>query len=254
MAPAASAIRRGRRSRRNRPTLVQVIRTARASGTSRPATHFGHPARGPRLSPEPSENDPAGARADPRPRGFGALRRLRAFWAVPTYRFASLFILLLTGIALAYPALRLRFGAQFRAAELFTADLVYQVLRHLSSDAKLGDGGMVFLGNFPVAIIDECTGVYEAVLLGAALLAFPTTWGKTAIGFLLGFPLIYAMNLARIVMLLYVGRDFPDLFEFMHIYFWQVTMIAMVSGTWLLWVIWVVRGDEAGRRRGAPEA
>ena len=84
-------------------------------------------------------------------------------------------------------------------------------------------------------------------------LAFPTTWGKTAIGFLLGLPLIYAMNLARIVMLLYVGRDFPNLFEFMHIYFWQVTMIAMVSGTWLAWVIWVVRGDGVARPVEAPE-
>jgi exosortase H (IPTLxxWG-CTERM-specific) len=162
---------------------------------------------------------------------------------VPTYRFAILFISLLTGIALAYPALRLRLGHQFRAAELFTARLVYEVLTPFTSEARLADGGIVFLGHFPVAIIDECTGVYEAVLLGAALLAFPTTWGKTAIGFLLGFPLIYAMNLARIVMLLYVGRYLPGSFEFMHIYFWQVTMIAMVAMTWLAWVVWVVRGD-----------
>ena len=52
----------------------------------------------------------------------------RRFWEVPTYRFAILYVALLTGIALAYPALRLRFGHQFRALELFTSDLVYWLL------------------------------------------------------------------------------------------------------------------------------
>jgi len=205
------------------------------------------------LSPDPAENVPPGVGADRRPERPGALARLRAFWAVPTYRFAMLFIANLTGIALAYPALRLRLGQQFRAAELFTAELVYEILKRFSEEARLTEGAIVFLGNFPVAIIDECTGVYEAALLGAALLAFPTSWWKTAIGFLLGFPLIYAMNVARIVMLLLVGRYFPRTFEFMHIYFWQVTMIAMVSTTWLVWVIWVVRGDGRVGASDTPE-
>jgi archaeosortase B (VPXXXP-CTERM-specific) len=199
------------------------------------------------LSADPAENGSSGgAGASP----GRALGRLRSFWAVPTYRFALLFLSILVGIALAYPAVRLRFAGQFRAAELLTADLVYELLRLFSSEARLQGGGIVFLGHFPVAIIDECTGVYEAVLLGAALLAFPTTWGKTAIGFLLGLPLIYAMNVARIVMLLLVGRYVPSLFEFMHVYFWQVTMIAMVSTTWLAWVIWVVRGERPESARG----
>ena len=204
------------------------------------------------MNRDPAANvDPGGDGASPeRP---SALGHLRSFWAVPTYRFAILFISLLTGFALAYPALRLRFGHQFRAAELFTAELVYEVLRCFSAEARLAGNGIVFLGPFPVAIIDECTGVYEAVLLGAALLAFPTSWSKTAIGFLLGFPIIYAMNVARIAMLVFVGRHFPQVFEFMHIYFWQVTMIVMVSTTWLAWVVWVVRGDDRARTPDTPD-
>jgi archaeosortase B (VPXXXP-CTERM-specific) len=197
------------------------------------------------LSADPDQNAASGGGAPSRERP-GALGRLRALWEVPTYRFALLFLSLLTGTALAYPWLRLRLGHQLRAAELFTAELVYELLALFSDEARLSGGGIVFFGHFPVAIIDECTGIYEAVLLGAALLAFPTSWGKTAIGFLFGFPLIYAMNVARIMMLLFVGRYFPAIFEFMHIYFWQVTMIAMVASVWLAWVLWVVR-DEGGR-------
>jgi archaeosortase B (VPXXXP-CTERM-specific) len=198
------------------------------------------------VTADPDENaTPEGSSTEPRaPARRG---RLRALWSVPTYRFAILFIAMLAGMALAYPALRLRFGHQFRAVEIFTAELVYRVASLFSSDARLDAGSIVFLGNFPVAVIDECTGVYEAVLLGAALLAFPTSWGRTAIGFLIGFPLIYAMNVARIVMLLFVGRNFPYVFEFMHVYFWQVTMIAMVATVWLAWVLWVVR-DDGGER------
>ena len=206
------------------------------------------------MSADPDEN-PASEASQTEPRPPATLTRpgrLRTLWTVPTYRFAILFLSILVGMALAYPALRLRLGHQFRAVETFTAELVYRVARLFSSDAKLSEGSIVFLGDFPVAVIDECTGVYEAVLLGAALLAFPTSWGRTAIGFLIGFPLIYAMNVARIVMLLFVGRHFPYVFEFMHVYFWQVTMIAMVASVWLAWVLWVVRDEGAGQARETP--
>jgi hypothetical protein len=46
-----------------------------------------------------------------------------------------------------------------------------------------------------------------------------------------------------------VGRYFGEYFEFLHVYFWQVTMVLMVATTWLVWVKWVVRRDY-----DAPEA
>jgi exosortase H (IPTLxxWG-CTERM-specific) len=189
--------------------------------------------------------------------GRAPLRRLAELGSVPTYRFAALFLALLTGAALSYPALRLHFGDQFEAFETFTARLVYALVSWLSpEDVVLKPGNMIVLGQFPVAVIDECTGVYEAVLLGSALLAFPTSWWKIALGFLFGFPLIYAMNVARITLLLFIGRDHLGAFEFMHVYFWQVTMIAMVSTTWLIWVRWVVGSDgvPAERKTGTPNA
>jgi archaeosortase B (VPXXXP-CTERM-specific) len=200
------------------------------------------------LSPEGGNHSSSSAGGPRPPRLLG---RLQAWWEVPTYRFAVVFLALLTGIALAYPALRLHFGGAFQAGEAFTSRLVYAIASRIWSDASLKEPNLVFLGPYPVAIIDECTGVYEAVLLSAALLAFPTAWSRTLIGLAIGLPLIYAMNLLRIVGMLFVGRYFSRNFEFMHIYFWQVTMIAMVATVWLGWVLWVVRDDAVGR---APEA
>ena len=89
---------------------------------------------------------------------------------------------------------------------------------------------------------------------GAALLAFPTKWYKTVLGFVIGFPLIYAMNIARIAVLLVIGHHSPQYFDFLHLYFWQGTMILMVASTWLIWVLWVVRGDSGlgAPRRASP--
>jgi exosortase H (IPTLxxWG-CTERM-specific) len=166
---------------------------------------------------------------------------------VPTYRFAVLFLAFLVSIALLYSGLRLRFGSYFGVTETVTAKAVYLLMSCFSSEVRLTDGTTLFYGPFPIQIIEECSGIYEALLLGAALFAFPTAWYKTAIGFALGFPMIYAMNIARISMLLVIGRYSPQYFDFLHLYFWQGTMILMVASTWLLWVLWVVRGSPAPR-------
>ena len=95
--------------------------------------------------------------------------------------------------------------------EHFTADVVYAVMSSISSEVRMNEHKAVFFGPFVVTIIEECTGLYEALLLGAALLAFPTTWGKAVLGFVIGFPMIYAMNIIRICVLLAVGRYFGEL-------------------------------------------
>jgi exosortase H (IPTLxxWG-CTERM-specific) len=153
--------------------------------------------------------------------------------------------------AMIYPGLRTRFPPAFALTESVTAELVYRLLSLFSSEVELTGDTTIFFGPFPVEIIEECSGIYEALLLGAALLAFPTTWYKTVLGFAIGFPLIYAMNIVRIAVLLVIGRYYPHSFEFLHLYFWQGTMIAMVASTWLIWVLWVVRGDGV---LGAPRS
>lgn len=196
----------------------------------------------------PEETDSASSKppSGGRP-GLGA--QLATMWAQPTTRFAVLFFIYLLAIAMSYPAVRIRMTPTIEAMEDFTADIVFVVMSLLSDEVRMNEHKAVFFGKFVVTVIEECTGLYEALLLSAALLAFPTTWGKAITGFAIGFPMIYAMNIIRICVLLAVGRYFGDYFEFLHEYFWQVTMVLMVATTWLVWVKWVVRSDY-----GAPEA
>ena len=37
----------------------------------------------------------------------------------------------------------------------------------------------------------------------------------------------------------------------MHLYFWQATLILMITSVWLLWIFKVVRHEEPGAAAGA---
>jgi len=192
------------------------------------------------LSPDDSESS---STTQPPLRSPTALARTAGFLAQPTVRFALLFFVYLFAIAMIYPAVRIRLAPTLLAMESGTAGIVYTLMSALSPDVSMADHKTVFFGRFPVTVIEECTGLYEALLFSAALLAFPTTWGKAFLGFVIGFPLIYAMNIARICVLLAVGNYAGEYFDFFHVYFWQVTMVLMVATTWLVWTTWVVRAD-----------
>ena len=92
-------------------------------------------------------------------------------------------------------------------------------------------------------IIEECTGLYEILIYAAAVFAFPTSLIKKGIGIALGAPILYAVNVVRIAFLIWIGRFYPEIFDFMHLYFWQATLILMITSVWLLWIFKVVRHE-----------
>lgn len=125
-----------------------------------------------------------------------------------------------------------------------TATVEYWMLALFTDDVRVVDD-VVNFGSFSVRIITECTGLFEMVIYMSCVLAFPTRWSKRGIGLLIGIPAIYIFNLLRILCLLLAGRYLNSMFEFFHIYFWQATLIVMITSVWLFWIYWVVR-DEAG--------
>jgi len=97
---------------------------------------------------------------------------------------------------------------------------------------------------FAVKIIDECTGVMEMIIYAAAVVAYPTTWRKKMWGLAYGVPAIYAFNVIRIILLLVVGAFSKPLFEFMHLYLWQATLIVIIATIWIGWLLLVVYRDK----------
>jgi archaeosortase B (VPXXXP-CTERM-specific) len=175
---------------------------------------------------------------------------IRSTASNPAYRFVFLFALYLAVIALGYPWLTKRWFAGVEAITTATAAIEHAILSLVSDEASLS-GNLVYLGPFSVLIIEECTGVFEALIFLAAVLAYPTGWVDKLIGIGFGVPILYAINVARILVLLWVGRFHHELFEFMHIYFWQATLILMITSVWLLWIFKVVRHEEPSAPAGA---
>ena len=168
---------------------------------------------------------------------------LRGIWANPAYRFVALFLIYLGLVSVLYPLFTASFSGVIRWLIDATAYVEYLLLRPFTSEVSYAGNLVVFQG-FSVKIIVECTGIFEIMIFSAAVLAFPTSIRKKAIGLFLGAPLLYLFNVVRIIVLILVGRYWFSIFDFMHIYFWQATLILMITSVWLLWIFKVVRDED----------
>ena len=100
-------------------------------------------------------------------------------------------------------------------------------------------------GTFGVNIENGCNGVETALLLAAAVLAFPAGWRQRLTGFLLGFLAIQVLNLIRVVTLVWIGRHRPAFFDSSHTVIWQSAVVLFGVLIFLLW---------ASRQRPLPAA
>ena len=160
----------------------------------------------------------------------------------PANRFVVIFILCLAALNVLYPKFSLRYPEAVEWMSQITAILGSMSL-DLFSDEVQQKHKMIIYGGFAVEIIEECTGLYEILIYAAAVFAFPTTLVKKGIGILLGAPILYATNVLRIVFLVWIGRYYPEAFDFMHLYFWQATLILMITSVWMLWIFLVVKRE-----------
>lgn len=165
------------------------------------------------------------------------IRALLAWLAEPSRRFVPLFLVYLgLGSVLMNRLPPRSLDALLRG----TAWVDYQLLRLFSDQVRL-DGVIVSLDGFAVRIITECTGLYESLILIAAVLAYRASWRERLLGVVAGTALLYFMNVLRIAFLLVVGRHAPELFDFAHVYFWQTLLAVFIVLLWLVWIRYVVQ-------------
>jgi exosortase H (IPTLxxWG-CTERM-specific) len=90
-------------------------------------------------------------------------------------------------------------------------------------------------GAFAVNIENGCNGVEAALLFGSAVLAFPAPWQRRALGLVLGFLAIQALNLVRVVSLFWIGAHRPALFSTSHTVLWQSVVVLFSVLLFLYW-------------------
>jgi archaeosortase B (VPXXXP-CTERM-specific) len=162
----------------------------------------------------------------------------------PPIRFVILFLAGLGILAIVYPYFSTRFQAQMVGFMSATAWVVAHGLRLFGMDITLS-GRFVHASNFSVEIIEECTGAYEIVIFWAAVLAYPARWRAKLIGVIGGTLAMLAINIIRMMFIVAVSNRWPQAFHFLHIYFWQATLILMIVTVWILWIKLVANPRES---------
>jgi len=88
---------------------------------------------------------------------------------------------------------------------------------------------------FTVNIENGCNGLETALLLAAAVLAFPASGRQRVAGFFLGFAAIEVVNLVRVVSLFWIGAHRPRWFGSAHTLVWQSLVVLAGVGLFVLW-------------------
>jgi exosortase H (IPTLxxWG-CTERM-specific) len=99
---------------------------------------------------------------------------------------------------------------------------------------------------FSVNIENGCNGVETALLLIAAVLAFPASWGRRGAGIAAGFVAIELVNFVRVVSLFWIGAHHPGFFTASHTVLWQ--SIVVLFGV-LVFLFWASRAARSPGRR-----
>lgn len=105
---------------------------------------------------------------------------------------------------------------------------------------------------FAISIEAGCNGVEAAIILVAAMLAFPAPWKHRALGIAAGLAAVQALNVVRVISLFYLGQWNLAAFEWAHLYLWQGLIMLDVLVVWLMWIRTLPRPAYAGEQTRAP--
>ena len=89
---------------------------------------------------------------------------------------------------------------------------------------------------FAISIEAGCNGIEAALVLIAAMLAFPAGWKHRLVGIVAGLVTVQALNVVRVVSLFYLGQWSASAFEWAHLYAWQALIMLDVLVVWLVWI------------------
>ena len=91
---------------------------------------------------------------------------------------------------------------------------------------------------FAYEIYYRCLGILPVIIYTAAVVAYPRSLKERCWGMVVGVPILFGLNLCRLVTLFYVGVYYPVAFDFTHIVFWEGLMFLATLGLWLGWLKW----------------
>jgi len=146
-------------------------------------------------------------------------------------------LLLLSGFGLAMILIGLN-NTYAKAFLLTTIASTTAILLRCAGFQAHSEGAVVALSSFRAIVVLECTGVFPAVVYGAAIVTHPARWTRKCLGIIGGVTALFLLNELRLVSLLIIGAKHPASVETIHLAIWQPLIILF---TLLLWLVWAVK-------------
>jgi exosortase/archaeosortase family protein len=81
----------------------------------------------------------------------------------------------------------------------------------------------------------ECTGIFICILFASFVLAYPAKWTARLVGFFIGIPLLFSVNVFRLATLARIVEVYPQAFFYFHEYVWQGIFMVFVLVGALAW-------------------
>lgn len=97
------------------------------------------------------------------------------------------------------------------------------------------EGTIIKTRHAALDINHECTAVFVLLVYAMFVLAYPAPWVHRVSGIAIGFGVLMAINLGRLVVLTIIASDHPDWFPYFHEYFFQGLFIALLAFLASLW-------------------
>lgn len=95
---------------------------------------------------------------------------------------------------------------------------------------------IITMDNFSMEVIFECTPIFTMLIFFSCVLAYPANINSKIKGILFGGILIYFIDILRLLSLAIIGKISPEIFNYIHTYLWQITLIIVVLSIWLFWI------------------
>ena len=89
---------------------------------------------------------------------------------------------------------------------------------------------------FALSVRSGCNGVEAAMILIAAMLAFPAPWKHRVIGIIAGLFAVQLLNIVRVISLFYLGQWNMTVFDWAHLYLWPALIMLDVLIVWMIWI------------------
>jgi exosortase H (IPTLxxWG-CTERM-specific) len=114
---------------------------------------------------------------------------------------------------------------------------VSTVLAHAFDPTIVVSGATMYgSSGFAMTIMAGCNGIEATLVLLAAIVAYPAPWKHRIAGLAAGIVAIQLLNIVRVVSLFYLGQWNLRVFEWAHLYAWQVLIMLDALIVWLLWL------------------